>query len=125
MVLTDNRPQIKKSRHSSRKCLICNERPAKRETGICPNCSNHIDHEKRQGLRRGQSIQPDYFITYHGNTIKGTRKGDSVTFVYYAGNIDRIPKSKLIDLNIFLPQYDREQVKRFKAAVLQLSPASR
>ncbi len=125
MVLTDSRPKIKKSRYSGRKCLICNERPAKRETGMCSNCANRIDHERRISRNRSKAIQPDYFITYRGNTIKGSRSGDKITFVYYSGNIDRIPKSKLIDLNIFLPQYDREQVKRFKAAVLQLSPTGR
>ena len=121
MVMTQSRPK------SKNKCIICNERPARRATSMCPNCENKIEHEKRlvAAATKQRNPTPDYFITYRGNTIKGIQTGAVVSFVYYSGNTDKLPNSKVIDLNVYLPQFDKEQVKKFKAAVAKLSPAIR
>ena len=111
--------------NNKNKCIICGERPAIRSLqSMCKNCFNHIEREKK--LAKQTKIQRNppahVFITYHDNTIKGIRIGDIVKFSLFSGNLDKQPKSKIINLNMFLPEYNRDQIKKFKAAVAKLSP---
>lgn len=114
--------------NNNNKCIICGERPAIPSLrSMCHNCFNHIEREKRESQKaEAHRNPPPYcFITYHGNTIKGIREGDTVRFSFFSGNIEKLPKSKIINLDIFLPNYSRDQVKKFKAAIAKLSPAIR
>jgi len=102
-----------------RKCLICGVRPATTELGFCHNCQASIDAEKR---RKRQARKADKYVTYRGVTIALRKNGeDKYKAAFSTLNPERIPKSRLINLDIYCPGYTREQIKKLKRLCLSFA----
>jgi len=97
-------------------CPICELRPRAPEQPYCNNCQLQIEADKRsrKALRHG------HFLTYKGFVV-GLVRNDRGLWTPEAlkRSADKLPKGRTIDLNTFLPGYTREEIKRFKVAVLR------
>ena len=121
------------------KCLICENKP--RQVGAyCHNCAQKIEAENK---RRGNGKpKPDKYLHYRGQWVglyvdgvdeEGERQFKPKYLGYTPmpepGAKDRVgrllkpkyPMGKTLNLDVYLPGYTREQVKRMKAVVLKLS----
>lgn len=101
------------------KCIICLRRPAK-GNGYCANCASQIEAEKR----RKQADEPVKFLTYRGHVVGLYRNGNGrLTPKLLKRSPENLPKTKTLDLNTYIEGFTREEIKRFKACVLQLAHA--
>lgn len=101
-----------------RKCLICGVRPAV-ERGFCHDCQNSIEAERR---RKCEARKADKYVTYRGVTVALRRNGDGTYKPeFITTNPDRLPKSRLINLDIYCPGYTREQIKKLKRLCLSFA----
>jgi len=102
------------------KCLICEQRPSRNESGFCTPCQQRID----KLTKASQPDKPSKFVTYRGHVVgmypagKGTLK-PRLLFRSPSG----LPKSCTLDLNTYLEGFERDTIKRLKATVLQLAHA--
>jgi hypothetical protein len=103
------------------KCIICNQRPANGNLeGFCGPCFNKVQAERR--ARRKE--KPFRYVTYRGDVVGMFPVGGGVLRARLLGvSPDRLPKSITLDLNTYLEGFEREQIKRLKACVLQLAHA--
>jgi len=103
---------------TKRKCMICDERPA--TVGFyCHNCKSHIDAEIRKAHTRAKA--PDRFITYQGKVVEMYNLGDGQgKYQYSKRDPVKLPKAKTVDLNIYLPDFTRDEIKRLKRIVLSI-----
>lgn len=98
------------------KCIICDIRPAHDGNGRCGHCEAVIKAERR----RRQPERAIKYLTYKGMTVGLYAKGgDPGVLEVRALNLDPacLPKGRTLDLNTYLPGFDRGQIKRFKAAI--------
>lgn len=107
-----------------RRCVICGVRP-QRIGGQCTKC-----HRQSQAAKRnGKPPQPRMFLTYREYVVGLYPNGkDSEGNQTYRGRLlhrdpEKLPKSRTLDLNTYLPGFTREQVKRLKAKVLAVAEA--
>ena len=111
-----------------RKCHICNVRPASSEHGFCHNCQSQLDADKR----RKRPAKPFRYVTYRGVTVglhrhkgKGNGdngdNGDTFTAEFITRDPEKLPKSKMINLDRYCPGYTREQVKKLKRLCLRFA----
>ena len=101
------------------KCVICEKRPA-RLKGLCVNCSDRFEAERG----RKKADRPVKFFTYRGYVVGLYPNGDrTLRAKLLKRNPDNLPKNKTLDLNRYIEGFTREQVKRFKACILQLANA--
>jgi hypothetical protein len=99
------------------KCIICERRPA-RDGAYCPNCNQKIEAEKR----RAEPEKPVKFLTYRGHVVGLYRNGNGrLTPQLLQRSPENLPKSQTLNLNTYIPGFSREQIKKFKACVLQLA----
>lgn len=104
------------------KCTICNRRPAQTDTGYCNNCTAQIAAECRN--KNSQAEKPVKFLTYQGHVVGLYPNGNnSLKARLLSRNPSNLPKTKTLDLNIYLPGFTRKQIKAFKRCVLQLANA--
>jgi len=102
-----------------RKCLICGVRPATTDQGFCHNCQTSIDAEKR---RKRQATNADKYVTYRGVTVALRKNGEGeYKAAFSTVNPERIPKSRLINLDVYCPGYTREQIKKLKRLCLSFA----
>lgn len=102
------------------KCLICERRPARTPEGYCANCAAQVGERKKNGGER----EPVKFLTYRGDVVGLYPNGNGkLRAKLLKRSPETLPKNKTLDLNIYLPGFDRSQIKRFKACVLQLAHA--
>ena len=98
------------------KCIICEQRPS-HEGGFCHICSDKLASQKRHSTDN----EPKYFLTYHGHVVGFYPNGGGMLRPrLLQRNELRLPKSKTINLNAYCEGFSREQVKRFKACIMQL-----
>jgi hypothetical protein len=104
------------------KCIICDTKPAMPHSGFCHNCQAKMSSERAR-LHSGR--KPDLYVTYQGYTV--ALYHDKATGKYSPKLIKReeakLPKSITLNLNNFLPDYTREQIKNLKRAVLRVACA--
>ena len=101
------------------KCVICERRPA-RNGAFCVNCATKIVAE----TRRKANGKPSSFLTYRGHVVGlFPNGGGTVKAQLLQRSADNLPKSKVINLNIWCEGFDRETIKRFKRTVLTLANA--
>ena len=104
----------------TKKCLICDRRPARTDNGYCLHCAAQL---KVQGKSR-EVQKVARFLTYR----------DTVVGLYPNGNgklkaqllrrsAEGLPKGITIDLNHYCEGFDRSQIKAFKSCVLRLANA--
>lgn len=104
------------------KCVICNHRPARTEKGYCANCEAHVQKEAQGGTGMHRDTVAKYLV-YRGNVVGLVPSGNgTLKSVPVRANPERLPKSKVINLDYYCEGYDRKTIKRFKAAVLQAYP---
>ena len=104
------------------KCAICERRPARTPESYCANCASQIDAERHK--RAAQSDKPVKFLTYRGYVVGLYHNGNGKLIPKLLKcSLDNLPKAKTLDLNTYLPGFDRSQIKAFKRAVLQLANA--
>lgn len=102
------------------KCVICSQRPARTAEGRCTICASKIATE--ESLRTTE--QPVKFLTYRGNVVGLFKNGGKALRArLLRRSAAGLPKNKTLDLNTYLPGFDRTQIKAFKACVLQLANA--
>jgi len=102
-----------------RKCHICGVRPASTEQGFCHNCQAQLEADRR---RKRQSRKADYYVTYRGVTVALKKNGkDEYKAEFITNNPESLPKSKLINLDIYCPGYTREQIKKLKRLCLSFA----
>jgi len=107
------------ARTKVRKCLICGRRPAVSERGFCHNCLSSIDAEKR---RKRQANKADKYVTYHGVTVALFKNGnDTYRPVFDTRDPERLPKSRMINLDRYCAGFTREQVKKLKKLCLSFA----
>jgi len=104
-----------------RKCLICDIRPAV-DRGYCHNCLASIEAERR---RKRQARRADKYVTYRGVTValrkNGKNGNDEYKAEFITTNPERLPKSRLINLDVYCPGYTREQIKKLKKLCLSFA----
>jgi hypothetical protein len=122
---------------ATQKCLICEKRP--RSKGLyCNNCNQKVAAEQSRRIKD----KPDRYLQYKGQWVGLYADGVDEEgqrlfkpkYLGYAplpepGAKDKIgrllkskyPLAKTLNLDVYLPGYTREQVKRMKAVVLKLS----
>ena len=104
---------------SNHKCMICSQRPA-RDDGFCVNCARSMEAERR----RKRPPTPAYYLAYRSMVVALMPNGNGgYKPVASERNPDHLPKGKTVNLDVWCPGYTREQVKRFKKAVLTLHHA--
>jgi len=106
-----------------RKCHICGVRPATTEQGYCHNCQSQLDADRRS--RR--PAKPFRYVTYRG-VIVGLHRhksngdnGDTFKVEYITRDPEKLPKSKLINLDTYCPGFTREQVKKLKRLCMRMA----
>jgi predicted nucleic acid-binding Zn ribbon protein len=101
-----------------RKCHICERRPATTEQGYCHNCQQQLEAEKR----RKRQPTPLKYLTYKGITVAFQRDGgDILKPQLVRRDPDKLPKSKLINLDTYCSGFTREQVKKLKRLCLSFA----
>jgi hypothetical protein len=102
------------------KCFICGERPA--AVGIlCHVCHDRVESERRKA-KTSRVKRPDQFITYQGQSVEMYSQGNGTGIYCYCGlNPEKIPKTRLINLNVYCPTLDRVEVKRLKRIVFEVN----
>ena len=102
------------------KCVVCDHRPA-RDAGICPNCQSKIRADKR----KRQAKKPVKFATYRGHVIgfyhNGNGNGLGLTPRLLRRSAENLPRTNTINLDGYVDGMTRAQVKKIKAAILQLA----
>ena len=121
---------------NSQKCLICERKP-RLQGAYCHNCAAKIKAEETRRVKP----KPDKYLHYRGQWVGLYRDGldgDGERlfkpkymgyFPFEPGAKDRVgqpvrpkyPMGKTLNLDVYLPGYTREQVKRMKAVILKLS----
>lgn len=102
------------------KCVICERRPAQTPEGYCGNCDSKLEAQNR----RKQANEPVKFLTYRGFVVGLYRNGKGMlTPKLLRRSPDNLPKTRTLDLNRYCDGFTRQEVKRFKACVLQLAYA--
>ena len=122
---------------NSQKCLICERKPRSQDA-YCHNCAAKIKAEEARRVKP----KPDKYLHYRGQWVglyadgvdeEGERLFNPKYMGYFPiaepGTNDRIgrqlkpkyPMNRTLNLDVYLPGYTREQVKRMKAVVLKLS----
>ena len=102
----------------SRKCIICDHRPAQDEQGYCNICASKLKAERQH--QGGQ--KPVNFLTYRGSVVGIYSNGNGkLTPRLLKRNPDNLPRAKTINLDYYLPGYTRDQIKKFKRCILQLA----
>ena len=102
-----------------RKCHICDLRPAATERGFCTNCQNIIDAEKQ---RKRDKNKPLKYVTYRGVTVALFQDGgDRLKPQFVTLNPERIPRSRLINLDEYCDGFTRQQVKKLKRLCLSFA----
>jgi len=107
------------------KCIICETRPQKNGV-LCSLCASKINSETQAQIDR--KIEARYYIAYHGIVVglfpNGQVDGQQ-TYLARRLNLDveKLPKSRTLNVDNYLPGYTREQVKKFKATCLSLGHA--
>jgi predicted nucleic acid-binding Zn ribbon protein len=101
-----------------RKCHICRFRPASTERGFCNQCQAQLEAEKRR-KREATAIR---YVTYRGVTV-GFHNGDGDKLIprLIRRDPDRLPKRRLINLDMYCPGFTREQVKKLKRLCLSFA----
>jgi len=103
-----------------RKCHICNVRPATTEQGYCHNCQSQLDADRRS-KRPQKSFR---YVTYRGVTVglhKHNGNGDTLKVEYITRDPEKLPKSRMINLDTYCPGFTREQVKKLKRLCLRFA----
>lgn len=100
------------------KCIICNVKPASKGY-LCYNCQQKIEAERR---RRQNKAKPERYLLYRGNVVGLFSNGDnSLSPKLLNCNPKSLPKSKVLNLDTYLPGFTRDQIRRFKKAVKQVT----
>ena len=106
-----------------RKCHICNVRPATAEHGYCHNCQSQLEADRR----RKRPAKPFRYVTYRGVTVALHKQngngdnGDRFKAEYITRDPEKLPKSRLINLDTYCPGFTREQVKKLKRLCLRFA----
>lgn len=102
----------------ARKCLICEQRPAKTGTPYCNVCGGQIAADRR----KSQAVKPVKFLTYKGHVVGLFRNGEEkLTPRLLKRDAKKLPKCHTIDLNVYQPGFSREIIKAFKKTVIALT----
>jgi hypothetical protein len=104
------------------KCIICDTKPAMPHSGFCHNCQAKMDSER---ARLQSNRKPDLYVTYQGYTVALFRERDTGKFTPKLVKREeaRLPKSKTLNLNNYMADYTREQIKNLKRAILRVACA--
>ena len=97
------------------KCIMCEVRPAS-DDGYCQICADKVQAIRKKAKRQ----QPYRYIVYRDNVI-GLYPNNG----HYEGrkenrSPEKLPKTTTINLDTYVPGFNRDQVKKMKKAVLQL-----
>ena len=105
------------ARAQQHKCVICGNRPSA-PGEYCSICAAKV----KKMTRDNKVQQPAYYLHYRGVVVALYPNGNG----QFRGEVvkrraDKLPKTRLINLDIRLPLYTRHQVKKLKAQVMSLS----
>ena len=102
----------------TRKCIICDVRPALNGNPYCHRCQQVISAERK----KRQSIKPDMFLVYQGNVVGMFRqRGGTFTSKLLGCSAKKLPKARTLILDNYLEGYTRSQIKKMKSLVKQLT----
>ena len=102
------------------KCVICERCPAHDGNGYCVNCAARIEAMRK----RNNGQQAFRYLTYRGIVVGlFPNGGEKLVARLLARKPEGLPKGKTINLDNWCEGYTRDQIKRFKAAVLKLAAA--
>ena len=100
------------------KCIICDKRPVANGNGWCANCTAKIEAERRR--RRPEEAR--MYFHYRGHVVGLFPNGNGMLSPrLLTRSLDRLRKSRTLNLDRYCPGYTRGQIKRFKAAVLSVA----
>mgnify|MGYP001138718307 CR=1 FL=1 len=103
-----------------RKCHICGVRPATTEQGYCHNCQSQLDADRRS--RR--PAKPFRYVTYRGITVglhRHKSNGDTFKAEFITKDPEKLPKSRMINLDTYCTGFTREQIKKLKRLCLSFA----
>jgi hypothetical protein len=104
--------------HRRMKCVTCGEKPAVPNLAFCHNCQAKLDAERARLKQK-----PEWYVTYEGYTVAIFRIDGKLTPKLIKRDESKLPKSRTLNLNTYLPGYTREQIKNLKRAVLRMACA--
>ena len=100
------------------KCIICQWRPAN-GNGYCNQCNSRVTK------LTPHKVEPSYFLHYRGDVVGLYETGNGTLRArLLKRSLQYIPKTKLINLDVYCEGYTRKKIKEFKKCVLQLANAS-
>ena len=101
------------------KCLLCPKTRAK-ESRYCKYHTKILQNARK---RKADPFADAFrFAKYRQNIVAFMPQQDGTFRATYVGmNVNSVPKSKLIDLDVFCPGFTRPQVKKIKTAILALT----
>ena len=103
-----------------RKCHICGVRPATTEQGYCHNCQSQLEADRR----RKRPAKPFRYVTYRGVTVALHKHSDNdgkLKTEFITRDPEKLPKSRLINLDTYCPGFTRDQVKKLKRLCLRFA----
>jgi hypothetical protein len=110
-----------------RVCICCGRYLNGDAGWYCHNCLAKIEAEKRRRIKP----KPVKYLHYRGQWVgvfdDGVNdEGDPILKPRYLGYFPiglkpKFPKNKTLNLDVYLPGFSREQIKRLKATVQRLS----
>lgn len=115
-------------------CTICGTRPRPKDNRrlTCIPCGQLLarnEAEERARRRSAPTYYPQYrhILHWRGELVGLRPKCNGMLQPVYIGwdlNLRRVPQSKLINLDTWIPGYTPEQIKRMKGIIRRLAPSS-
>ena len=106
---------------SDRRCAICQQRPQQAGSAYCYLCNRQIAGEREEKAERHNGWHEAVkFLHWRGFVVGLFDQGHGrLEPRPVCIEVGRLPKLKVLDLDTYLPGYDREQVAKFKRAIRQ------
>ena len=114
---------------SDRRCVICDRRPQARGEMYCRVCLENMAQDARERQQRCDAWKKAWKYLHWKGVVVGlfaNGKDCCGQTVYQPRRVlkalGQLPKSKVIDLDTYIPGFDRQQIKGMKATLKKLAP---
>jgi hypothetical protein len=112
---------------TTNKCIVCDKRPAVRGDIYCAMCRTKVEAATQS--REDSKVEPRYYIAWKGTVVGLYPVGEADDGqMHYKPrleslDVEALPKSRTINIDQFVPGYDRSQIAKLKRTCLMLAGA--
>ena len=114
---------------SDTRCFICGTRPPAKGEMYCRVCQGEMDQAERERRQRCEGWKKAWKFLHWKGVVAGifpNGNGPDGQTTYQPRRVfktlGQLPKAKVINLDTYIPGFDRGQIKRMKATLKQLAP---